>query len=236
MGRGIVVVVVVLILGGVSRLVADGETPGEVVGGRGHAHGWGPTDRRTDGHTGREGAVGGIEAGLDEILALGLGDEGLELGGGEGVYETRLWYDEEQDLGTGEGGELVCLFHNASFPFGERYMTSRLVLDKFNLDLSAPSLLVGLGLAVLLLIVLAGAVDGVVVVDEGVVADLAWRGRVLLGDVGGVEVEGPLPLAHRGRCGGGIGGLGEGRRFGSVKRGRCGKFVLDEKRTSYGVW
>ena len=80
-------------------------------------------------------------------------------------------------------------------------MTSRLVLDKFNLDLSATSLLVGLGL-VLLLIVLAGAVDGVVIVDEGVVADLAWRGRVLLGDVGGVEVEGPLPLAHRGRCGG----------------------------------
>lgn len=32
----------------------------------------------------------GIEAGLDEVLALGLGDEGLELGGGEGVDETCL--------------------------------------------------------------------------------------------------------------------------------------------------
>jgi hypothetical protein len=80
-------------------------------------------------------------------------------------------------------------------------MTSRFVLDKFNLDLPAASLLVGLGLVVLLL-VLAGAVDGVVVVDEGVVADLARRRGVVLGDARLVDVEGPLPLAHGGRRGG----------------------------------
>lgn len=32
----------------------------------------------------------GIETGLDEILALGLCDEGLELGGGKGIDKTGL--------------------------------------------------------------------------------------------------------------------------------------------------
>ena len=51
----------------------------------------------------------GVEAGLDEVLALGLGDERLELGGGEGVDEAGLGDDEEEDLGAGERRELVGL-------------------------------------------------------------------------------------------------------------------------------
>ena len=46
---------------------------------------------------------------MNEVLALWLGDEGLELGGGEGVDETGLGNDEQKDLGAGEGGELVGL-------------------------------------------------------------------------------------------------------------------------------
>jgi len=46
---------------------------------------------------------------LDEVLAFRLGDERLELGGGEGVDEAGLGHDEEQDLCAGENGELVGL-------------------------------------------------------------------------------------------------------------------------------
>lgn len=46
---------------------------------------------------------------LDEILALGLGDERLQLGGGEGVDETGLGDDKQQHLGAGEDGQLVGL-------------------------------------------------------------------------------------------------------------------------------
>lgn len=39
---------------------------------------------------------------LDQILALGLGHERLKLGGGEGVDQTRLGDDEQEDLRAGE--------------------------------------------------------------------------------------------------------------------------------------
>jgi hypothetical protein len=50
------------------------------------------------------GWLGSIQAGLDEVLAFGLCDEGLKFGGGEGVDETGLGDDEEEDLGAGEDG------------------------------------------------------------------------------------------------------------------------------------
>ena len=86
----------------------DGETAWQVRGGacarhRHARHGC------ADGHGGGHVSGGGIETGLDEIFALGLGDEGLELGGGEGVDEAGLGHDEQEDLGAGEGGEFVCL-------------------------------------------------------------------------------------------------------------------------------
>lgn len=46
---------------------------------------------------------------LDEVLAFGLGDEWLELGGGEGVDEASLGDDQQQHLGAGEDGQLVGL-------------------------------------------------------------------------------------------------------------------------------
>lgn len=46
---------------------------------------------------------------LNEVFALGLRDERLELGSGEGVDETGLGYDKEKHLGAGEDRELVCL-------------------------------------------------------------------------------------------------------------------------------
>ena len=62
-------------------------------------------------------------------------------------------------------------------------MPPRFVLNEFDLDLPAASLLVGLGLVVVVIVV-AGAIDGVMVVNETVLADGA-SGRsmgVLLGN------------------------------------------------------
>ena len=44
-----------------------------------------------------------------EVLALWLGDDGLELGGGECIDQAGLRHNEEQHLRAGEGGELVRL-------------------------------------------------------------------------------------------------------------------------------
>lgn len=57
--------------------------------------------------------MGCAETCLDEVLALRLGDQGLELGGGEGVDEAGLGHDEKQDLCASEGGELVGLEEKA---------------------------------------------------------------------------------------------------------------------------
>ena len=46
---------------------------------------------------------------LDQVLALGLGYQRLQLGSSEGVYQTGLRHDEKEHLGAGEDGELVGL-------------------------------------------------------------------------------------------------------------------------------
>jgi hypothetical protein len=125
-------------------------------------------DWRANGNGGRDGAMGSIEAGLDEIFAFWLGDKWLELGGGECVDKAGFGDDEQQDLGAGECGELVGLFHDACFPFGERYMTSRLILDEFDLYLSSPRLLVRLGFVFFIFLICAALVGGIIV-DERVV-------------------------------------------------------------------
>lgn len=126
------------------------------------------------------------------------------------------------------------LFHNAckycennmhcdasthtSFPFRERNVPSRLVLDKLDLDLAAAGLLVGLGLLVVVVVV-GRAVDSGVVVDERVFTDggLMWIGRgrnvdcsaLTLagahGHGGGRRCRGCGLLGKWGRCGVGIG-------------------------------
>jgi len=44
--------------------------------------------------------VTGAMSYLDQVLALGLCDERLQLGGGESVDETGFGHDEKQDLGA----------------------------------------------------------------------------------------------------------------------------------------
>jgi hypothetical protein len=56
----------------------------------------------------RERTMGAIETSLHKILSLRLCNEGLELSGGEGVYETGLRANEE-DLCKREGRQLVGL-------------------------------------------------------------------------------------------------------------------------------
>lgn len=85
------------------------------------------------------------------------------------------------------------LLHDACFSFGESDVTPGLVLDELDLDLSAASLLVGLGLLVIVVVV-AARLDGVVVGDEGVV----WG--VLGGGV--LEAVDALPLVGEGGRGG----------------------------------
>ena len=46
---------------------------------------------------------------LDEVLALGLGNERLKLGGGKCVDETGFGHDKEKHLGAGQDGKLVSL-------------------------------------------------------------------------------------------------------------------------------
>jgi hypothetical protein len=56
--------------------------------------------------------VESIEAGLDEILSLQLGDERLKLGGSEGVDKSSFGCDKKSHLGAGQGrswlGILPC--------------------------------------------------------------------------------------------------------------------------------
>jgi len=68
-------------------------------------------------HRGRRLVGGGIQARLDKILALGLSDERLQFCSGEGVDETGLAHDEEQDLCACEGREFVGLQAVSVTPF-----------------------------------------------------------------------------------------------------------------------
>jgi hypothetical protein len=66
-------------------------------------------DGRTDGHGGGNATVGGIQTGLNKVLALRLCDKGLELRGGEGVYQAGLGDNKEEDLGASQSRELIRL-------------------------------------------------------------------------------------------------------------------------------
>jgi hypothetical protein len=99
------IVVVVFLEGGVACWrPADGEATREVVGrwGPRHTHlARGAPERSADGQGGRQRAMRSIKASLDKILAFRLSDEGLELCGGESIYQTSFGHDEEQDLSAG---------------------------------------------------------------------------------------------------------------------------------------
>ncbi len=85
-------------------------------------------------------------------------------------------------------------------------MTSRFVLDEFNLDLAATSFLVALWFHIVVVVFVAGAVDRVVVIDERVVADGGPGEGLGMGVERAWEVGALTLVAH---CGGrwGEGGL-----------------------------
>lgn len=46
---------------------------------------------------------------MDQVLALGFGDQRLEFGSRKSVDEASLRDNEKEDLSTGEDRELICL-------------------------------------------------------------------------------------------------------------------------------
>lgn len=53
--------------------------------------------------------MGSVQACLDEVLAFWLRDEWLQFRGGEGVDETSLGHDQQQNLRSREGRQFVRL-------------------------------------------------------------------------------------------------------------------------------
>lgn len=51
----------------------------------------------------------GVVAYLDKVLPFRLGDEGLELGGGESIDKARLGHDKQQNLSARQDRQFVCL-------------------------------------------------------------------------------------------------------------------------------
>ena len=103
--------------------------------------------------------------------------------------------------------EFVVKQHT-SFPFGERYMTSRFILDVLNLNLSSPRLFI-LGLF-LVVVIISCTVNSIIIIDEPVVANssrtrkwnrmtFTWRGVSYM-------VKSSLAFSHCGRCGRQVGG------------------------------
>ena len=158
-----------------------------------------------------------VQAYLDEVLALGLGDKWLQLGCGEGVDEARLGDNEQQDLGAGEDRQLVgldvlasvnnatatrtgrgqYLFHDSSLALGEGDVATRLVCDELDLNLAA--LAAGLVVVVVLVVgsgawalcAAVGIADIELAVAGAVVVDRGRRVLVVVGDfrghVGGIR-------------------------------------------------
>jgi ABC-type dipeptide/oligopeptide/nickel transport system permease component len=94
---------------------------------------------------------------------------------------------------TEEGIELT------SFPFGERYVTSRFVLDKLDLDFAPSCLLLRFGL-LFIVVVVAAALGSIMVVNERVIGDRGGLAGVCLGVCGcyvsWMHVECALTFAH----------------------------------------
>lgn len=121
-------------------------------------------DTSLSGECGNEGGLG--VSYLDEVLALGFGDQRLELGSGEGVDKSGLGDDEQKHLGASQDGEFIRLsmlfstgnvamrfdamdagsrsgemgdahlFHDAGLAFGKSDVPTRLVLDKLDVNLA----------------------------------------------------------------------------------------------------
>lgn len=88
--------------------------------------------------------VGRVKTGLDEVLALGLGDQRLQLRRGERVHEPGLGHDKEKHLGAGQDRQLVRLLHDPRLTLRERDVAPGLVLDELDFDLTSLALASGL--------------------------------------------------------------------------------------------
>jgi len=175
---------------------------GHASGARLHSSGWGRDigvcvlgrlDSRFTIDAIRVGRFGCVETCLDQVLALGFGHQGLELGGGEGVDETSLRHDEQEDLSTSEDGQFVGLLHDTSLSLGEGDVTTRLVLDELDFNLSS----LAAGLVVVVVIVVGGrGVGGALSLDASLFgrnAVVVGRGRVAFLWVGDL-------VLHRNNC------------------------------------
>jgi hypothetical protein len=93
---------------------------------------------------------------------------------------------------------------HTSFPFRERYMTSRFILDVLNLNLSSPRLFI-LGLF-FIVVIISGTVNSIIIIDERVVANSSrareWKSMSLSFSWRGISymLESSLAFSHTGRC------------------------------------
>jgi hypothetical protein len=165
----------------------DGESAGDIgVGGSSH---WNRTRRTThgstDGHLGRQLAMGSVQACLNKIFSLWLSNQRLKFGGGKRVHQASFRDNEQQDLSSRQGRQLISLkeyknrdcngraptylLHNTSLSFRESNVTSGFVDNKLDLNLSPSGLFVFR--TVFLVVVVSGAVSSIVVLDEGIFTD-----------------------------------------------------------------
>lgn len=93
-----------------------------------------------------------VQASLNEILAFGLGDQRLKLWSREGVNQTGLRDDEQENLSASQDRELIGLLHDPSLSLGECDVATRLVGNEFDLNLAS--------LATTLLIIVVIIVSG----------------------------------------------------------------------------
>lgn len=85
--------------------------------------------------------VGGVQAGLDKVLALGLRDQWLELGRGKGVHMSRLRGHQQQHLRPRQSRQLVGLLHDTGLSLAEGNVSPALIFNVLDADLAAPSAL-----------------------------------------------------------------------------------------------
>ena len=84
------------------------------------------------------GGIRRVETLLDEISAFWLFHDSLQLGRRKRVHQTRLRHHQKQHLRTGQRRQLVCFLHDTSLAFAEGDVATRIIVNKLNLDLSAP--------------------------------------------------------------------------------------------------
>jgi len=122
------------------------------------------------------GALRVVQARLNQVLAFSLGDQRLQLRGGEGVNMACFRGHQQQHLSPGQRAQLVglveshkikvspqkgieCgrrrnLLHDASLPLAKGDVPAALVLDELNVDLPATTLPVLVFVAVFLFTVI----------------------------------------------------------------------------------